>query len=67
MDGLQKHFIEGNIERTQRRGRRRKQLLGELKRKERILEMERGSTALPFGEFALVERGCGPAVRQTAG
>jgi hypothetical protein len=45
---LLKHVIEGKlegrIEMTGRRGRRRKQLLDDLKEKEKILEIERGST-----------------------
>jgi hypothetical protein len=45
---LLKHVIEGKlegrIEMTGRRGRRRKQLLDDLEGKEKILEIERGST-----------------------
>jgi hypothetical protein len=39
-----KHIMEGKIEGTGRRGRRRKQFLDDLK--EKILESERGSTRL---------------------
>jgi hypothetical protein len=36
--------FEGRIEMTGRLGRRRRQLLDDLKEKEKILEIERGST-----------------------
>jgi hypothetical protein len=38
------HVIEGKNERTGRRGRRRRQLLDDLKEAKRILEIEREST-----------------------
>ena len=44
---LLKHVIKGNIEGTGRRGRRRKQLLNDLRERETekiILERERGNT-----------------------
>ena len=45
---LLKHVIEGKIagriEVMERRGRRRKQLLGDTEENERVLEIERGST-----------------------
>jgi hypothetical protein len=43
-DCLLKHVTEGKTEVTGRRGRRRKQLLDDLKEKRRISEIERGST-----------------------
>jgi hypothetical protein len=55
--------LEGKIEMTERRGRRRMQLLVDLKEK-KILEIERGSTRshLLRTRFG---RGYGPVVRQT--
>jgi hypothetical protein len=44
--------IEGKIE---RRERRRKQILDDLKTKEKILKFERGSTESLSGELALQE------------
>jgi hypothetical protein len=41
---LLKHVIERKVEGTGRRGRRRKQLLDDLKGNKKILEIERGST-----------------------
>jgi hypothetical protein len=67
---LQKHVIEGvvegRIQMTGRRGRRRKQLLDDL-------EEERGYCELQEEVVARTEcrtdigRGCGPVVRQAAG
>jgi hypothetical protein len=37
------------------------------KRNERIVEIERGNTVSPCGEFAVEESGCGLVARQTAG
>lgn len=39
-----RHSIGGKIEETGRWGRRRKQLLGDVKEKEKALELERGSS-----------------------
>jgi hypothetical protein len=67
---LLKHVIEGKIEGrievTGRRGRRSKLLLDDLKDKERILEIERGSTKSRSVENSL-GRSYGPVVRPTTG
>jgi hypothetical protein len=41
------NVMEGNVKRTERRGRRPKQLMDDL-RKEKVLELERGSTRSHF-------------------
>jgi hypothetical protein len=56
--------LEGRIEMTGRRGRRRKQLLDDLKGKEKILEIERGSTRSHTVENSLWKR-LQTVVRQT--
>jgi hypothetical protein len=65
---LLKHVIEGKlegrIETTGRRGRRRKQLLDDFKGKENILEIQRGSTRLHPVENWLWKR-LRTVVRQT--
>ena len=43
-NSLIKHVIEGKVRRDGRRGRRRKQLLDDLKEKKRLLEPDRNST-----------------------
>jgi hypothetical protein len=48
--------LEGRIEMTGRRGRRRKQLLVLLQGKEKILEIERGSTRSHSMENSLWKR-----------
>jgi hypothetical protein len=53
---LLKHIIERKIERTERRGRRRNQLLEDFKEKSTILEFERGRTRSHFLENSLWER-----------
>jgi hypothetical protein len=57
---LQEHAIEGNIERriemTGRRVVRRKQLLYDIKGKEKIPEIEKGCTSLPCVENSLWKR-----------
>jgi hypothetical protein len=62
---LLKHVIEGRIEMTRRRGRRRKQLLGDLKEKRgyRKLKQEALDRNLWRTRFG---RRYGPVVRQTA-
>ena len=59
---LPKDAIEGKIEVTERRGRRRKHLLEELEEIKRILWIERGNTLWRTG----FGRGYGPVVRHTA-
>jgi hypothetical protein len=65
---LLKHLIAGKTERrnevTGRKGRRPKQLLTDLKEKERILEIERRNTGCTVWTTRF-GRGCGPVVRQT--
>jgi hypothetical protein len=48
--------LEGRIEMTGRRGRRRKQLLNDLKEKHKILEIERGRTRSHPTENSLCKR-----------
>jgi hypothetical protein len=62
---LLKHVIEGKLEMTERRGRRRKQLLDDLKEKGRYwkLKEEALDRTLWRTRFG---RGYGPVVRQTA-
>ena len=56
-NGLLKYIIEGmiegRIEMTERRGRRRDQLLDDRQKKERILLIESGSTRLPSMQNSL--------------
>jgi hypothetical protein len=52
--------IEGRIDMTGRRGRRRKQLLDDLKEKRRYWKLDRTLWRTRFG------RGYGPVLRQTA-
>jgi len=65
-----KHAIEGEIDGSigvkGRRGRRRKQLLGELKEKRGYCKLEEDALdrTLCITRFG---RGCGPVVRQTTG
>jgi hypothetical protein len=60
-----KHVIEGTLEGTTRRGRKRKQLLDDLKEAIRycILKEEAPDRTLWGTRFGT---GCGPVVRQTA-
>jgi hypothetical protein len=69
-NGLQKHVIEGAVEgriqMTGRRGRRRKQLLDDLKEKRGYCKLEEEAVARTVCRTD-IGRGCGPVVRQTAG
>ena len=57
--------IEGRIEVTGRRGRRRKQLLGDLKENRGYWKLKEEALARTFWRTRF-GRGCGPLVRQTA-
>jgi hypothetical protein len=67
---LLKHVIEekleGRIEMMGRRGRRRKQLLDDLKEKRRYCKLKEEALDRTLWRI-LFERGYGPVVRQTAG
>jgi hypothetical protein len=53
---LLKHIVEGKIEVTRRRARRRKQLVNDVKEKGRVLEFERGSNRSLLVENSLWKR-----------
>jgi len=59
-----KHVIDGKIEDTGRRGRRRKQLLNDLQEKEQLLESELESTRSTLCRTRF-EKGSGVLARQT--
>jgi hypothetical protein len=61
---LLKPVMEGKIEGTERRGKRSKQLLHDLKEREDTGSSRRGTRSSLWGYH--VGRGCGPVVRQTA-
>jgi hypothetical protein len=61
---LLKYVIEGKIEGTLRRRRRRKQLLADLKGKEKMLELEKGEALDRTMWRTHFVRGYGPAARQ---
>jgi hypothetical protein len=58
--------LEGRIEMTERRGRRRKQLLDDLKEKRRYCKLKEEALDCTVWRTCF-GRGYGPVVRQTAG
>jgi hypothetical protein len=60
-----KHVIEGKLEGTRRRGRRRKQLLGDLKEKTRYWNLKKKAPDSTFWRTRF-GNGHGPVIRQTA-
>jgi hypothetical protein len=61
---LLKHVVEGGIEVTERRGRRRKQLLNELKETKGYCELKEETLDVTVRGTGF-GTGCGPVVRQT--